>query len=200
MWQAFEFNSPHDDTSCPPTHTAAEIQLDAAMDSWDAVSIMGFKLGEGLQLRNSDVEWQMLNDTISARLDGKVKPEVETVHIADVYATQKECGYRFRNGDLLSQLIDDLRCHIYDPMKDDFLILNVVQVTIKDYHHRGLPTKPVMYTLDHRRFKCMKDAGTCQLRVRLVLSGNEYLDQFVSKCIDAIGLRSDVRVKKPRRF
>jgi hypothetical protein len=46
---ARNIDSPHDDTSCPPTHTAAEIQLDAAMDSWDAVSIMGFKLGEGLQ-------------------------------------------------------------------------------------------------------------------------------------------------------
>ncbi len=46
----------------------------------------------------------------------------------------------------------------------------------------------------------MKEAGCTQMRVRIVLEQNEYLDEFVSKGIECIGLRPDVQVKKRRRF
>jgi len=173
------------------------------MEFQHAVSIMGFRLGEGLQLRNSDIEWHMmqdLQDTIKCRGDARVKHEVEVVDITDVYVLQENCSEHFRCGRRLSELLESLRYNIYDPMVDEFLVLDVIRVNLKDYLRRGLPRKPVMYTLDHRRFKCMKDAGLARVRVRVVLDGNDYLDQFVSKGIEGIGLRSDVRIKKRRRF
>ena len=85
-------------------------------------------------------------------------------------------------------------------MLDEFLVIDVLRVSLNDYVRRGLPRQPVMYALDHRRFKCMKDAGSAQVRVRVVLENNDYLDQFVSKGIDRIGLHSDVHIRKRRRL
>ena len=56
---------------------------------------------------------------------------------------------------------------------DEFLVIDVLRVSLKDYLRRGLPRKPVMYALDHMRFKCMKDASSAHVRVRVVLEGSK---------------------------
>lgn len=73
-------------------------ELVTTVELQQAVSIMGFKLSQGLQLRNSDVNWQMLRDTIDSRLSSMVKHEVQTVDISDVYFIQKNCSSHFHNG------------------------------------------------------------------------------------------------------
>ena len=48
--------------------------------------------------------------------------------ICDVYFTQNTCSDRFRNGGSLSELTRSLRYKDYDPMKADFLIINVMNL------------------------------------------------------------------------
>ena len=108
---------------------------------------------------------------------------------------QMSCSDKFRCGHSLQDLIEQLRSKETDPMTDDFLIINVIQASVR-FDRRSY--KEVWYTLDHRRLKCMKDAGCTECRVRIVMANDPALNQFVNKSKDSLGLRADIQVDKWR--
>ena len=97
------------------------------------------------------------------------------VLLDDVFPSQLSCGRKFSCGRSLPALIDDLRSHRCDPLRDDFLVLKVIMATVK-YHRRGR----VFFALDHRRWHCMHEAGCARITVQVVLQ-HRFLDNFIVK-------------------
>ena len=93
---------------------------------------------------------------------------------------QRSCSDTFRNSQTLAGLRQQLRDGIVNPLDDDRLILDVIEVAIRPDRRRGTRRRLVYYTLDHRRLKCMKDEGCSQIRVHVVISKNRILDNFVN--------------------
>ena len=133
-------------------------------DETEALTIVGFKIGDGL-IRTSDDEWDALRDLVRHRRD--IKQEITVLDIRDVYYTQRSCSPCFRHGGSLSNLTQQLRDRVFDPMEHDFLILDVIQASLRGDRRRGTLPKLIYYSLDHRRLKCMKDAGCLQMRARI---------------------------------
>ena len=170
---------------------------DPAVDvdsSVETLSFIGFRIGEGLT-RNTESEWDMLREQLRYQQRSVIKHEVTTVDIDDVYFTQTTCPNQFRDGRSLTELMHSLHHKLVDPMEDDLLILNVIQVAVRLHKRSGAQSR-CMYTLDHRRLKCMKDAGCTKLRVRIILANSPPLN--VNKAIGRIGCRRDVHVKRRR--
>lgn len=95
---------------------------------------------------------------------------------------------------ILSRLLNH-KIGCFDPLTDDFLVLDALQVRLW-----GRPQRVVYYALDHRRLKCMRDAGCQRLRIRLTAVSSQVqcqLDAFVKKA--DLGLRKEIRVTKKRR-
>ena len=55
--------------------------------------------------------------------------------------------------------------------------------------------RQVYYTLDHRRLKCMKEAGCVKVRAHVVLR-DKFLDECVNKGLHSIGMRSEIELKR----
>ena len=161
----------------------------------NSLTTIGFKIGEGV-LRSSSAEWELLRESIQCQLNTAIKHikhEVAIVDTCDVFFTQESCSDHFRRGGSLQNLVMDLKNKKYDPLQVEWLILNVVQARIRGGR------REVYYALDHRRLKCMKDAGCTKVRVRIMLANNDALNQFVNKGMTRIGMHTDVRIKRQRR-
>jgi len=76
--------------------------------------------------------------------------DIKVVPLRQLRFTQNNCGMKFRNGLPLQSLVDELRRGTRDPLKDDFLILNVAEVRLD----LGL----FFYSLDNKRLLCMREA------------------------------------------
>jgi len=131
-----------------------ESELDSGLD------MLGFTIGNSL-LHTSEAEWSTLRELVHSHRTAVVKREIITVSTQDVYFTQRSCSPTFRNHLTLSGLTRQLKDGVVDPLEADFLVLDVIQVLIRQGRRRGAFRSMVYYTLDHRRLKCMKDAG-CQ--------------------------------------
>ena len=59
--------------------------------------------------------------------DGEHYGRVVEVDIANIYNLQQGCSNKFRNGYDLRDLIADLKSKVRDPLKNDWLILNVAK-------------------------------------------------------------------------
>ena len=73
----------------------------------------------------------MLRSQIHEQKRTDVKHAIETVNSSDVYFTQESSSNRFRDARTLDELKELLRCGLVDPMRDGFLILNVVQTNMR---------------------------------------------------------------------
>eukprot|EP00930_Biecheleria_cincta_P056395 TRINITY_DN4252_c0_g1_i1.p1 TRINITY_DN4252_c0_g1~~TRINITY_DN4252_c0_g1_i1.p1 ORF type:complete len:574 (-),score=99.92 TRINITY_DN4252_c0_g1_i1:86-1780(-) len=124
------------------------------------------------------------------------KDDVNEVDIGQVYFTQKQCSRCFRDGRSLDELVQLLSTGEVDPLKDSFLIINVIQAWEVDYSgKRKRTSQPVYYALDHRRLHCMREAGCSRIRVRLQqLANSAVRDQFLSKAAQSIGRRTEIKV------
>ena len=103
----------------------------------------------------------LLRHHVRSQNHASVKEEVVEVVISDICVTQRTCSDHFRDGGSLWNLIDGLLSGCFDPLSDDFLILDALQIRLW-----GRPQRIVYYTLVHRRPKCMIDAGCKRLRIR----------------------------------
>jgi len=112
--------------------------------------------------------------------------DMKEVSTADVRYTQRTCSMQFRNGQALAKLVEALQNGSANPLKDDFLVLDVVEAKVRmNIGHRKL----LYFSLDHRRLICIKRAGCPRMRVCVKMRGN-VVDEFVRKLgIDGTNIR-----------
>ena len=87
---------------------------DAQAEISDDMSVMGFRIGDGL-VRTSDAEWDMLREQLKSPKN--VKAEVVEVDIRHVFFTQRDCSSTFRDGTELAFTIKSLAEKRLDPLK-----------------------------------------------------------------------------------
>jgi len=195
----------------------------AGKDRADDVRIMGFRT-QGDLFRSAHTcaedDWDYLRATFAAHASGAANAKKEEVASSDedeclghedvvetsisrVFNLQQACSAVFRDGRPLHVLIHELRTKRKDPLKDDFLILNVARACIQRRgsrrpHSSADSRAVVYYTLDHRRLHCLREAGCSRLRVRVRLAGRE-VDEFVKKAAESLGQRTAIRVRPGAR-
>ena len=98
----------------------------------------------------------------------------------------------------LAELTKQLRDGRVHALNDDFLILNVILASIRQHRGPRAGRRLVYYTLDHRRLKCMKDAGCTQVRVCILIADSLIVSNFINKGIERIGLRTEIAVNRRR--
>ena len=101
-------------------------------------------------------------------------------------------------------LIDALKQGEKDPMKDNFLILNAVEVSIRSSESRRVgerrtPRRVGYWTFDHRRLFCLRQAGCTRVRLRIQLSGRA-VDEMFNKAMDCLGCRTTIHVSRGMGF
>lgn len=132
-------------------------------------------------------DWDSLRAEVARIVSPGIKEELHEDYIVEaalerVWPIQESIRHTFRDTrHTLESTKSDLLNGVIDPMRDDFLILNVAAA-----HVRGESTLRY-YTYDHRRAWCMHEAGVSKVRLRLVLIGPSF-DEFVRKA-DGLGKR-----------
>jgi len=165
----------------------------------DSLEILGFRIGSGL-LHKSDAAWTVLQDQVEAQLGATIKHEIVEMDTKDVYFTQRHCSDYFRSGVSLTETTAQLRDWPELPLSVDSFILDVIQARVRPDWRRGTRRMLVYYSLDHRRLKCMKDAGVSRIRVRILISDNPAVDNLMTKAMESVGLRTDIVVKHNRHL
>ncbi|CAK9008682.1 MTOR-associated protein MEAK7 (MEAK7) (TBC/LysM-associated domain-containing protein 1) (TLD domain-containing protein 1) [Durusdinium trenchii] len=150
------------------------------------LEIVGFKLFPEEECSDHHGD-ELLWDRFRARLldfhsesckNWDVKEEIEetgevvTVPIGAVFNLQQRCSSRFRDGRTLEQTIRQLKNGQVNELKHPNFVLNVAKACLNGH--------ALYWTLDHRRFLCMKLAGKQHVRVRIVLAGRAF-DDFARK-------------------
>ena len=122
------------------------------------------------------------NEAVIVEKDAKIKTLDESLRRFSLFHSRNATILlRYvSNGQTLAGLRQQLRDGIVNPLDDDRLILDVIEVAIRPDRRRGTRRRLVYYALDHRRLKCMKDEGCSQVRVHVVISKNRILDNFVN--------------------
>ena len=87
------------------------------------------------------------------------------------------------------QLIGQLQHGAVHLLRDEFLILRVLEVVING--------RAVFFTFDHIRLYCMREAGCLSLKVR-VKPRHSDIDEIVRKSVESIGLRQEIRARDGR--
>ena len=72
-----------------------------------------------------------------------VKHEVVEVSVSDVYFLQKTCSNAMRNGASLMELTQQIRDGDVHPLRDDFLILDVIAASLRINRRPGAKRRAV---------------------------------------------------------
>ena len=80
-----------------------------------------------------DAKEDMKDETESSASEENISAmgTVKIARTAKVFTLQQSCSTSFRDGHALHSLVKELREKAKDPVKDDFLILNIAQANTK---------------------------------------------------------------------
>ena len=118
------------------------------------------------------------------------RDHIRTVANEKVAFLQEYCSSRFRDGRTLEQTTGELKRGVIDPLRHPKFVLNGLEADVK-FKGRW---QTLIWTEDHRRLLCMKEAGCPLVRLRL-----RRCDDFMCKSIDRIGHHTTIKVRPSSR-
>ena len=121
-----------------------------------------------------------------AQTQQKREPESEIIDLTsseiELWSLQKGMRDRLSTGESLHSVVKKLKQGRYRPERDNWLILRVCRA---DVFYRGSLAVRRYYVFDHRRARCMFDAGCKKVRISIVMEGDVF-DEFIRKA-DSFG-------------
>ena len=178
----------------------AKLMLKRIAESASELQILGIRFDGGETLVREENDWEYLREKITCMV--QVKEELPCslpghIELLDnfsqcVHCIQDSIAARFRRGNTLESLIQDLESGRVNPMAAEFLVIRVGKAEFQD-------APPRYYTFDHRRLFCMWKALVPRIRVRVIMEG-EIFNEFAKKS-DGLGHKlSELHRRKLHHF
>lgn len=133
-------------------------------------------------------DWEYLRQLVRQRAGTKAEDgwdemgmsgsQIVEVSVDRVLCLQNRISRKLRNGTGLEDLIAQLQAGEVDPMRTNWLVLDMARASWYDRPTNSHITR--YYTFDHRRFYCMWQAGFEKIRARIVLE-NSFFNDFARK-------------------
>jgi hypothetical protein len=109
----------------------------------------------------------------------------------ELWSLQESMRSTLSTGESLHSVIKKLKDGRYRPERDNWLILRVCRA---DVVCRGSVAVRRYYTFDHRRARCMFEAGCKKERISIVMAGDVF-DEFIRKA-DSFGTHIEHKRRK----